>query len=129
VRFVCIFVASLLSLQSVSVLQSTVRFAATALQCVCVLVCVCVRLCVCVCVSVCVVCVLTDVLILHANVHTHSDYDTQTTKSRAIATSSLIIGLARTIYIRCVYGIFGREITKYTTIYGVFIRFWPTLTM
>jgi hypothetical protein len=29
------------------------------------------------------------------------------------------IGLARTIYMRCVYGIFGREITKYTVICGV----------
>jgi hypothetical protein len=37
------------------------------------------------------------------------------------------VGLARTIYIRCVYGIFGREITIYTVIYGVYIRFWPTL--
>ena len=26
-----------------------------------------------------------------------------------------------------VYGIFGRELTKYTVIYGVYIRFWPTL--
>jgi hypothetical protein len=25
------------------------------------------------------------------------------------------------------YGIFGCEITKYTVIYGVYIRFWPTL--
>jgi hypothetical protein len=25
------------------------------------------------------------------------------------------------------YGIFGREITKYTVIYGVYIQFWPTL--
>ena len=31
------------------------------------------------------------------------------------------------IYIRCIYGIFGWEITKYTIIYGVYIRFWPTL--
>ena len=37
------------------------------------------------------------------------------------------VGLARTIYIRCVYGIFGREITIYTVIHGVYIRFWPTL--
>jgi len=37
------------------------------------------------------------------------------------------VGMARTIYIRCIYGIFGREITKYTVIYGVHIRFWPTL--
>ena len=38
-----------------------------------------------------------------------------------------LVGLARTIYIRCIYGIFGRGITKYTVIYGVYIRFWPTL--
>jgi len=36
-------------------------------------------------------------------------------------------GLARTIYIRCIYGIFGWEVTKYTVIHGAFIRFWPTL--
>jgi hypothetical protein len=44
------------------------------------------------------------------------------------------IGLARTIYIYAVYiryfwqglcGIFGRGITKYTTVYGAFIRLWP----
>jgi len=29
-------------------------------------------------------------------------------------------GLARTIYIRFIYGIFGREIAKYTVIYGVY---------
>jgi hypothetical protein len=27
------------------------------------------------------------------------------------------------------YGIFGREITIHTVIYGVYIRFWPTLLM
>ena len=37
------------------------------------------------------------------------------------------IGLARAIYIRCMYGIFGRKITKYTAIYGVYIQFWQTL--
>jgi len=42
---------------------------------------------------------------------------------------SACVGLARTIYIRCTYGIFGREITKYTVIYGVYIRSWPTLRM
>ena len=41
----------------------------------------------------------------------------------------IYIGLARTIYIRCVYGIFGREITIHTVIYGVYIRFWPTQTI
>jgi hypothetical protein len=30
-------------------------------------------------------------------------------------------------YIRCIYSIFGRELTKYTVIYGAYIRFWPTL--
>ena len=39
------------------------------------------------------------------------------------------VGLARTIYIRCVNGILGKEITIYTVIYGVYIRFWPTLKM
>jgi hypothetical protein len=39
------------------------------------------------------------------------------------------VGLARTMYIRCICGIFGREITEYTVIYGVYIRFWPTLYM
>ena len=39
------------------------------------------------------------------------------------------VELARTIYIRCIYGIFGRKTTKYTVIYGVYIRLWPTLYM
>ena len=39
----------------------------------------------------------------------------------------LQVGLASTIHIRCIYGIFGREITKNTVIYGVYIRFCPTL--
>jgi hypothetical protein len=30
-------------------------------------------------------------------------------------------------YLRCIYGIIGRLFTKYTVIYGVYIRFWPTL--
>jgi hypothetical protein len=35
--------------------------------------------------------------------------------------------------ISCIYintgtfGVFGREITKYTVIYGTYIRFWPDL--
>ena len=37
------------------------------------------------------------------------------------------VGLAITIYIRCIYGLFGRNITKYTVTYGVYTRFWPTL--
>ena len=31
------------------------------------------------------------------------------------------------IKIRCIYGIVGRKITEYTVMYGVNIRFWPTL--
>jgi hypothetical protein len=31
------------------------------------------------------------------------------------------------VYVRCIYSTFGREITKYMVIYGVYIRFWPTL--
>jgi hypothetical protein len=42
---------------------------------------------------------------------------------------ALCVRLARTMYIRCIYGIFGREITKDTVIYGVYIRFWPTLSI
>ena len=44
-----------------------------------------------------------------------------------LAACDVLLGLARTIYIRCMYGIFGRENTEYTVIYGVYIRFWPTL--
>ena len=46
---------------------------------------------------------------------------------RAWYSYTVYIGLAKTIYIRCIYGNFGREITKYMVIYGVYIRFWPTL--
>jgi hypothetical protein len=42
-------------------------------------------------------------------------------------TGSKCVGWARTIYTRCVFGIFGREITRDTVIYGVYTRFWPTL--
>jgi len=47
----------------------------------------------------------------------------------AAAVFLLYLGLDRTIYIRCIYGIFVREITKYMVIYGVYTRFWPTLTI
>ena len=40
-----------------------------------------------------------------------------------------LLGLAKTIYIRCIHGIFGREITTYTVIHGVYVRFWPTLVI
>jgi hypothetical protein len=38
-----------------------------------------------------------------------------------IAVYTTCVGLARTIYIRCIYGILGREIIKYTVIYGIYI--------
>jgi len=77
----------------------------------------------------------------HAHKHTHTHAPTVTTVLRIfdfhISTRRLhqqpclprrveqdtYLGLARTIYIRCKYGIFGREITKYTVIYGVIIQF------
>jgi hypothetical protein len=52
-----------------------------------------------------------------------------TPSSRPRAFTCICVGLAKTIYIRCVYVIFGREITIYTVIYSVYIRFWPTLHM
>ena len=48
---------------------------------------------------------------------------------KGVYNDGVCVGLARTIYIRFIYGIFGRESTKYTAIYGVYIRFWPTLCM
>ena len=36
-------------------------------------------------------------------------------------TQSGYIGLARAIHIRCTYGIFGKEVARYTVIYGVYI--------
>jgi len=44
-----------------------------------------------------------------------------------VGISCSFLGLARTIYIRCIHGIYGKEITKYTVIYGVCAQFWPTL--
>jgi len=35
--------------------------------------------------------------------------------------AAVLFGLARTIDVRCIYGILGREITRHTVIYGVYI--------
>jgi len=59
----------------------------------------------------------------------HSHWATHALVGPSLNVRYVCVGLARTIYIRCVYGIFGREITIYTVIYGVYIRFWPTLCM
>ena len=37
------------------------------------------------------------------------------------------LALSITLYIGCVSGVFGREITEYTVMYGVYVRFWITL--
>jgi len=37
--------------------------------------------------------------------------------------------LANPIYMRCIYGTSGREITIYTVIYVADIQFWPTLSL
>jgi len=121
---------------------------------VCVRVCVCVCLCACACVCVCVCCTSAGMPPLAAPVnqlgahvldqetriqeqncasHENNSMHEQTVQAmRTIQTNCAnrennSIGLARTIYIRCIYGIFGREIIHYTFIYGVYIRFWPTL--
>ena len=39
------------------------------------------------------------------------------------------VGLARTIHLRCMYSIFGREFIEYRVMYSVYIQFWPTLIM
>jgi len=39
------------------------------------------------------------------------------------------IGLAKTIYIWCIYIISGMNITKYTVLYDACIQFWPTLLL
>ena len=57
----------------------------------------------------------------------HAPYVCNLTALSTHKCTSIYLGLARTLYIRLIYGIFGREITKYTVIYGVYIRFWPTL--
>jgi len=43
--------------------------------------------------------------------------------------SKIWTGLVWTIHRRCIYGISGREITKYPVMYGASIGFWPTLDM
>jgi hypothetical protein len=47
----------------------------------------------------------------------------------ALVRSKTYVRLARTIYIYiwCIYGGFGRETTEFMVIYGVYLRFWPTL--
>jgi len=50
-------------------------------------------------------------------------------RSAVLSPYAIFVGLASTIYIRCTYGIFGREITEDTVIYGAYIWFWPTLNI
>jgi hypothetical protein len=41
--------------------------------------------------------------------------------------NALYLGLARAMFIRCVYGIFCRGFIKCTVMYSVYVRFWPIL--
>jgi len=69
---------------------------------------------------------------LYCGPFSHINQELPNSKSQSHLRPSLMcscVGLARIIYIRFTYGIFGREITKYTVIHGVHIRFWPTLIM
>jgi len=102
--------------------------------CVCVRVgirCVCAHMCVyllCVCVCVRCVCVRVYVVCVCARVRVCAPLLCDLCTTGTIAW----LGLARTMWgwtinIRCIYGVFGREITRHTVIYGVYIRFWPTL--
>jgi hypothetical protein len=38
------------------------------------------------------------------------------------------LGLAKK-YLQCTYGLLGREVIKYTFIYGICIRLWPTYAL
>jgi hypothetical protein len=82
---------------------------------VCVCMCVCVRACVCV-----------------LRVHSHiCVYEACTVPYPTLThTHKHMFRLGQNhIYTRCIYGNSGREITKHTVTYGVYIRFWPTLHM
>ena len=72
------------------------------------------RVCVCVRVHVSV---LTSVFLQPAVLHV--------TLASEFADTNL--GLAKPIYSRCIHGVFGREITIHTVIYGVCMQLWPTL--
>jgi len=73
-----------------------------------------------------------------ANAHTHfarlgppgRRHRTAHSASAVVALHKIkvLIGLAQILYIRCIYGIFGRKIINYSVIYGAYIRFWPTLS-
>jgi hypothetical protein len=41
----------------------------------------------------------------------------------------IYVGLARTICMRCTYGIFSRDLTKYTVIYGVYTVIYGVYTV
>jgi len=72
---------------------------------VCLRVCMCVYVSVCLCVCVCdSLCVIVCGLCVCSNCAPFSTHDV------------LFAGLANATYICCIYGMFGREITKYTVI-------------
>jgi hypothetical protein len=56
--------------------------------------------------------------------HTHTSL-----KQAQVQGQGKYVGLTRAIYIWCIYGVSGREITKYSVIHGVCLRFRATLCM
>jgi len=59
-------------------------------------------------------------------VYIHTAYDRafgEFPNKDAVCIPCVYVGLARTINIRCIYGNFGREFTRYTVMYGVYIQF------
>jgi hypothetical protein len=55
----------------------------------------------------------------HSHVYTHARTFTLML-ARVHSIECSLVGLVRTIYVRCAYGIFGWGIVKYTFIYGAF---------
>ena len=84
----------------------------------------CVFVCVCVCVCVCAWVCSGAARYPHAKAHSVTQNAIGNEPHQLEHTCR--VGQSHT-YIRCIYGIFDREITKHTVIYGVYIQFWPTL--
>lgn len=53
--------------------------------------------------------------------------DTSRKERPAAEENGKLLWLARTIHMRCIYSFFGRETTKFTVMYSVYIQLWPTL--
>ena len=60
---------------------------------------------------------------LHMHAHDYMNIETRW----VLSANYSWLGLARTIYSRCIYNTLGREITKYAVITRAYIQLWPTL--